>query len=71
MRAYSSWQFAYLPGEVRLNVLLVELEHLVVADDAGVGEVPDASQATLGHLDGEGEELVQDSHAARHQNSLS
>ena len=34
-----------------------------MADNSGVGEVPDSGQVTLGHLDGDGQELVQDGHA--------
>jgi hypothetical protein len=59
------WRLAaYLPGEVGLDVLLVQLQHLVVADHPGVGEVPDAGQAAPGHLNGQGQELVQDGHTA-------
>ena len=50
------------PREVRVNVLLVQLEDLVVGDGTRVGVVHDAGQLALAHLDGERHELGEHGH---------
>mmetsp|Transcript_15714 Transcript_15714/g.37324 ORF Transcript_15714/g.37324 Transcript_15714/m.37324 type:complete len:211 (+) Transcript_15714:108-740(+) len=51
-----------LPGKLRVDVLLVQLQDLVVADGAGVGVVHDSGQLPAGHLDGHWEQLREDGH---------
>ena len=46
-------------------MLLVELEALVVRDGAGVAEVVDATQLSLGESEGGREQVVQDRHGVR------
>ena len=48
------------PLEPRIHNLLVQTQHLVVPDRAGVREVVDAGLAVLGHGDGQREQVVQD-----------
>lgn len=51
-----------LPGEAGVDVLLVHLQDLIVADHPGVCKVPDSGEIPLCHLHGNGKELVQDGH---------
>ena len=65
----------FLQGEVlvcqaRVNVLLVHVQDFVVANDARVGEVPDTCKVSLGHLDGDGKQLVKDRHGVWNVHNL-
>jgi len=51
-----------LVGKVRLDVFLIQLKDLIVADSSGVGEVHDAGEAALGHFDRHGEEFRKNGH---------
>mmetsp|Transcript_29652 Transcript_29652/g.51563 ORF Transcript_29652/g.51563 Transcript_29652/m.51563 type:complete len:251 (+) Transcript_29652:236-988(+) len=51
------------PGELRVDVLLVERQHLVVADGPRVAEVVDPGELPLGQHQGDGQQVVQDGHA--------
>lgn len=64
-----------LQGEVlvcqaRVNVLLVHVQDFVVANNARVGEIPDTCEVSLGHLDGDGKQLVKDRHGVRNVHNL-
>lgn len=59
-----------LPCEVGVNVVAVHLQDLVVADHSRVCEVPNPGEISLGHLNGNGEEFVQDRHGVWNVNNL-
>ena len=52
-------------GVIRVNVLLVQIEHLVVRDDTRVAEVVYPAELLVCHDKAGGEELVKDSHGVR------
>ncbi len=58
------------PCELRVNVLLVQLQDLIVADCARVGVVHDPRQTPPCHLHRQREELWQHSHRVRDVDDL-
>ncbi len=50
--------------------LLVEGQHFIVRSSTGVGEVVDALALLLGHVDGDGQEIVQNRDRVGHVDDL-
>ena len=51
-----------LPLECGIDVVTVQFQNLVMADDTRVGEIPNASEIPLGHLNRDRQKLIQNSH---------